>query len=185
LNRIESPRTDDAAIEQDIKAAGADILADRIAGFGKCSMNRYIGTKVINATPMTRADYNTYRGWVMPFNENGDDEGYLVEYLDGGKGNDSRHAGYISWSPKAQFEAAYLEVSDVSGMPPHVQRMHGEVAQLDEKRNKLHAFINGNRYWSEVPTAEQGRLIAQLQAMSAYSEVLWARIKATPTTPQL
>lgn len=72
-------------------------------------MKTYIGTKIIQATPMNRADYNEYRGWPLPENENGADEGYLVEYTDGGKGNDSRHYGYISWSPKAQFEGAYRE----------------------------------------------------------------------------
>lgn len=70
-------------------------------------MQQYIGTKLITSTPMNRADYNIYRGWELPANENGSDDGYLVEYQDGGKPNDSRHAGYISWSPKAQHEAAY------------------------------------------------------------------------------
>lgn len=70
-------------------------------------MKTYIGTKQVAATPMTRQAYNDYRGWELPKNEDGADDGYLVEYLDGGKPNDSRHAGYISWSPKAQFDAAY------------------------------------------------------------------------------
>lgn len=69
--------------------------------------NKYIGTKLITSTLMNRADYNTYRGWELPSNEDGADEGYLVEYMDVGKPNDSRHAGYISWSPKTQHEAAY------------------------------------------------------------------------------
>ena len=38
----------------------------------------YIGTKMINAEPMTRAAYNVFRGWELPADENGDDEGYLV-----------------------------------------------------------------------------------------------------------
>lgn len=70
-------------------------------------MNTYIGTKLIRATAMTRAAYNEYRSWELPANEDGADEGYLVEYLDGGRANDSRHAGYISWSPKDVFERAY------------------------------------------------------------------------------
>lgn len=70
-------------------------------------MKQYIGTKVIRSMPMTRGDYNEYRGWQLPGNENGTDDGYLVEYLDGGKPNDFRHTGYISWSPKAQHDAAY------------------------------------------------------------------------------
>ena len=70
----------------------------------------YIGTKVIHARPMTRQAYNDYRGWQLPDNEDGADDGYLVEYADGGRANDSRHAGYISWSPEDVFERAYCEV---------------------------------------------------------------------------
>ena len=71
----------------------------------------YIGTKVIRALPMTRQEYNDYRGWQLPADEDGDDDGFLVDYFDGGRANDSRHAGYyISWSPKDVFERAYCEV---------------------------------------------------------------------------
>ena len=74
----------------------------------------YIGTKIIRALPMARQEYNDYRGWQLPADENGDDEGYLVEYVDGGKANDSRHAGYISWSPKDVFERAYRSVEGMT-----------------------------------------------------------------------
>ncbi len=70
-------------------------------------MQLHIGTKQVTAKPMTRQAYNDYRGWKLPADEDGTDEGYLVEYLDGGKPNHPAHAGYISWSPKAQFDAAY------------------------------------------------------------------------------
>lgn len=70
-------------------------------------MKRYIGTKLIAAVAMTRAAYNDFRGWALPADENGADDGYLVEYLDGGKPNVPSHAGYVSWSPKEQFDAAY------------------------------------------------------------------------------
>ena len=70
-------------------------------------MKQHIGTKMVNATPMNRAEYNEFRGWLLPADENGADEGYLVEYLDGGEPNTSHYAGYVSWSPKAQFDAAY------------------------------------------------------------------------------
>lgn len=74
---------------------------------------RYIGTKIINAKPMNRQEYNDFRGWTLPADENGDDEGYLVEYLDGGK-NTEQYQGYISWSPKKQFEDAYKPTSGMS-----------------------------------------------------------------------
>jgi hypothetical protein len=70
-------------------------------------MKRYIGTKLINAKPMTRQAYNDFRGWTLPADENGADEGYLVEYVDGGKGNTDHYAGYVSWSPSDVFDRAY------------------------------------------------------------------------------
>lgn len=60
-------------------------------------METYIGTKVIDALPMTRGEYNKFRGWTIPSNENPEDEGYLVEYPD----------HYVSWSPKETFEMYY------------------------------------------------------------------------------
>lgn len=64
-------------------------------------MPTYIGTKVLRATPMTRGEYNAKRDWALPENERAEDEGYLVEY---------EPDGYISWSPKAVFEEAYVPV---------------------------------------------------------------------------
>lgn len=70
-------------------------------------MKRYIGVKEINAQPMTRQAYNDLRGWQLPADENGADEGYLVEYTDGGERNHADYKGYISWSPKGVFDRAY------------------------------------------------------------------------------
>ncbi len=67
----------------------------------------HIGTKLINAVPMTRQAYNDLRGWTVPADENPADEGYLVEYLDGGKANVPGYDGYVSWSPKDVFDRAY------------------------------------------------------------------------------
>lgn len=63
---------------------------------------------------MTRGEYNAYRGWTIPADENPADEGYLVEYQDGGKPNMPKHAGYVSWSPKDVFEAAYQPTTSMS-----------------------------------------------------------------------
>ena len=70
----------------------------------------YEGTKRVHAHPMNRGEYNAYRGWEVPADENPADDGYLVEYLDGGKSNHPGHAGYISWSPKDVFERSYKEL---------------------------------------------------------------------------
>jgi hypothetical protein len=70
-------------------------------------MKQYVCHKVVNAKPMTRQEYNEFRGWTLPSNEEGADEGYLVEYTDGGQPNTLDYAGYVSWSPKAVFERGY------------------------------------------------------------------------------
>lgn len=75
---------------------------------------QYLGTKLINATPMTRAQYNDFRGWQLPDDENGEDEGYLVEYTDPEtKPNTEAYAGYVSWSPKDVFEYSYRRVDAI------------------------------------------------------------------------
>jgi hypothetical protein len=73
-------------------------------------MKAYIGTKLINAKPMTRSEYNIFRKWELPADEDGDDEGYLVEYCDGGKANTEEYCGYISWSPRDVFNTSYRSI---------------------------------------------------------------------------
>jgi hypothetical protein len=141
----------------------------------KENMKTYTGTKILQATPMSRADYNTYRGWQLPENENGADDGYLVEYTDGGKGNDTRHAGYISWSPKVQFDQAYLEIGDVSGIPAHQQRVIAERASLADKHTKLGAFF-GTQIFKSLVQAEREDLAAQHRVMGEYLRILGSRI---------
>jgi hypothetical protein len=77
-------------------------------------MQKHYGTKLVQAKPMNRLEYNNFRGWALPSDENGADAGYLVEYLDGGKPNVEGFAGYVSWSPKEQFEAAYQPLDALS-----------------------------------------------------------------------
>jgi len=77
-------------------------------------MEKHIGVKQVLMQPMNRADYNVYRGWDLPADEDGADEGYLVEYVDGGKPNHKDHDGYISWSPKVQADNAYRRADGMS-----------------------------------------------------------------------
>lgn len=57
-------------------------------------MQKFIGVKLVDAKPMTRGDYNIYRGWDIPADENPADPGYLK---DNGK-------GHIQWDPAEIFE---------------------------------------------------------------------------------
>jgi len=76
-------------------------------------MKEYIGVKRVKGKRMTRQEYNDYRGWDLPSDENGADEGYLIEYLDSPNGNHPKHEGYISWSPEKQFDDAHREVTGI------------------------------------------------------------------------
>jgi hypothetical protein len=71
----------------------------------------YIGTKVIHAQPCTRFAYLELRQWKIPDNEDGNDEGYLIEYADRVENMFPGFQGYISWSPKDVFESAYRKVA--------------------------------------------------------------------------
>lgn len=138
-------------------------------------MKRYIGTKVINAKPMNRLEYNEFRGWTLPADENGADEGYLVEYVDGGKPNTPQYAGYVSWSPKEQFEKAYKFRELRSGLLPHQQRVVDELAELRDKTFALRNFIGSTRF-DDVDVIEQGRMKSQCVHMTSYCEILDLRI---------
>lgn len=77
-------------------------------------MIRCIGTKLVNAQPMSRLAYIQLRGWELPADENGDDAGFLVEYIDGGPANVPGFANYVSWSPSAVFAQSYRPVVGLS-----------------------------------------------------------------------
>jgi hypothetical protein len=63
---------------------------------------------------MTHLAYNEYRGWTLPADEHGEDEGYLIEYEPrlGEESNVKGHEGYVSWTPTQVFDDAYHSVKD-------------------------------------------------------------------------
>ncbi len=101
-------------------------------------MNKYLGKKLVTAIAMTRAMYNDYRGWQLPEDEQHlkDEMGYLVEYADGGRANDPRHEGYISWSPEDVFNKSYTPYNT------WLERLELEQAELQEKLNGLDTALN-------------------------------------------
>ena len=111
-------------------------------------MKTYIGAKIIQAKPMNRADYNVYRGWELPSNENGADDGYLVECMDGGKANDSRHVGYISWSPAEQFDNAYRETTGLTfGLAVEALKKGQKLARAGWNGKCMFVFlVNGSTF---------------------------------------
>ena len=69
-------------------------------------MKSYIGTKIIQAEPMNKFEFMQFSGRDIDgvrLDKYGKSEpGYKVCYPD----------GYISWSPKEQFEIAYREITN-------------------------------------------------------------------------
>lgn len=65
-------------------------------------MRQYIGTKIISAEPMTRADAEAHLGRNVGGDKHGD--GYLVQYSD----------SYQSWSPEDVFSEAYRPINGMT-----------------------------------------------------------------------
>jgi hypothetical protein len=132
-----------------------------------------IGTKMVELTTMNRAEYIKYRGWDLPVDEKGEDEGYLVEYADGGVSNDGRHAGYISWSPKDVADRHYRPVDGMTfGMAI-------EAARLGKKISR--AGWNGKGMWVIYNPGSFGEEIAMTAGSIYYNQGL----KAVEILPHL
>lgn len=130
----------------------------------------FVSHKKVKRLPMSKGDYNTYRGWEQPEDEDETDDGYLVEYLDGGKPNHPEHEGYISWSPKEQFDNGYVKI-----IPEHEQRVRVEREELLVKLEKLETFIDSTPFYS-LSEVEKNDLDSQSIIMNQYLDILDKRI---------
>ena len=92
-------------------------------------MKKYIGTKQIEAEPMTMGEAyekNLLQAGRVPNESEKDKAGYHVKY----------ESGYESWSPAESFEKAY-KVADTP-----LDRMSIEENELVDRVEKLHALFN-------------------------------------------
>ena len=138
-------------------------------------MKEYIGTKIVKAEPMNLGDYNNYRGWTIPEDEDPDREGYLVKYPD----------DYVSWSPKEIFEEAYVRTENnklaitAKGMnsKDFKDRFKAEYKQLTIRAeglsNMLDKMKNGTLEFT--PKCSYEILNRQLEYMKDYKGVLEER----------
>ena len=138
-------------------------------------MEKFIGIKKIEAEPMTRGDYNDFKGWNIPAGENPSDEGYKVKYDD----------NYVSWSPKQAFEEAYSKIGDkplvdtaiLMKSDDYKDRFIAEYQQLVIRYNGLKRMLEN---WDRnelpfVPTCPRSTYNMQIKAMADYIAVLEAR----------
>ena len=134
----------------------------------------YIGTKVVHAVLMNRLDYNKFRGWELPLNEDGNDEGYLVQYTDGGATNVNRFTGYVSWSPRAVFEGSYV-VGIAQPKTTVRSRLVKELAETSDRLEKLQVFCSSETFRG-LPAIEQNDLRMQAATMSSLVPILQRRL---------
>lgn len=104
-------------------------------------------------------------------NEDPKEDGYLVEYQDGGKPNHPDYEGYISWSPKDVFEKAY-QLAET-----HIDRLCIEKKDLAEKFEKCSAFVRSDKFREVVKNDIQAfLLVLQRELMGRYNQVLDYRL---------
>ena len=113
--------------------------------------------------PMTRLEYNQFRGWVLPEGEDPNDPGYLMDF-----------GFHTAWWPADVVDKAFMVLPSA---PSYQQRIHGEHKQLLDRQEKLTVFITSPAFSSLVP-AEQIRLSKQFHLQKQLLEVLGLRIAA-------
>lgn len=128
-------------------------------------MEKYIGTKQVEAEPMTLGDFIETRRRdpyaTDPIPHPVDEMGYLVKYED----------GYESWSPKAVFEKNYYRVGTF------VDRLKVESKEVNTRLEKLKEFINSEKFREVVPEDYPAFLLSlQYELMKRYCDVLKLRI---------
>ena len=126
-------------------------------------MKKYIGTKQIEAEPMTMGEAyerGLLKAGRVPGETHKDDAGYHVKY----------NYGYESWSPAKPFEEAY-RVAD-----SFTDRLKIELEELLEKQGKLQKFFDTDIF-KGLPETKKSLLCAQLGIMQAYSRILADRIR--------
>ena len=113
--------------------------------------------------PMTRLEYNQFRGWTLPEGEDPNDPGYLMDF-----------GFHTAWWPADVVDKAFVMLPPA---PSYQQRVLVEHRQLLDRQEKLTVFITSPAFSSLVP-AEQIRLSKQFHLQKQLLEVLGLRIAA-------
>ena len=136
-------------------------------------MKKYIGTKQIEAEPMTVSEFYhlTRQSQYGEMIENGERDlnGYRVVYEDGFEG----------WMQEDEFKKSYKVADTV------LDRLHIEMRDLYEKMDKLSPFIESGKI-DEVVTDKYQNYLLRLQhyIMSRYINVLECRIGRIDGSPE-
>lgn len=108
-------------------------------------MDLYSGTKIIKAQPMSLGNYNIFKGWTIPENEDAASKGYLVGYSNAdGEFNGPLMDGchHISWSPKDVFDMSYKPSGEMTfGMAIEAAKNGNKVARTGWNGKRMYAVI--------------------------------------------
>ena len=125
----------------------------------KNNMEKYIGTKVVKAEPMTMTEAQKVLGRELK-PATLEEDGYLVEYKD----------GYKSWSPKSMFEEAYREVGSVN-FGGAINLLKAGLAVRRKGWNGKGLFIV-----KQVPSHVTGEIIPNMQSLpQSAKDILMSR----------
>ena len=139
-------------------------------------MHTYIGSRLVLAQPMRQHDYDEYRGsWAVPDPAKQQVEGYLFEDPKG-SANTLAYKGHVSWLPKLNFESEFTDLGNLQEIPPHIQRIHGELAQLHEKLSGLLTFTKSDHFF-KLNYKQRELMLEQSRVMTRYVFILEDRIK--------
>ena len=127
-------------------------------------MKKYIGTKQIEAEPMTMGE--AYRRGLLhagrvPSESEKSKDGYYVKYDN----------GYESWSPKDVFEQSY-RVADT-----FLDRLRIERDELHDRYVKAKNYLSSPLAEKQLTPREKGSLAAQVEFMRQYLFCVEERIK--------
>lgn len=138
-------------------------------------MKQYIGTKRVQAEPMTLGDFieatlrDPYDTDPVPHPV--DEQGYYIKYED----------GYTSWSPKEVFEKHYRKAET------YLDRIMIEYTEVKDRLDKCKSFVASPKFREVLPNDYSAFLLAlQCNLMDSYCEILGKRIDdamGEPYTP--
>ena len=131
------------------------------------SMVAFAGVSLVHATTMTRQEYNDFRGWQLPDNENGADVGYLIEDR-AGKKNTDQLDGFVQWLPVDEFTRKYSQAETPQ------DRVRLEQRELNQKLDALENFLDKGQP-AFIDDEQWALLQEQHKHMDAYNDVLTKR----------
>ena len=109
-------------------------------------MEQYIGSKIVQAETMSWGEYNAAHGWPVSNNEAKSAEGYEVRYQD----------GYVSWSPKEVFEAAYRRTDGMNfGLALEAAKKGMRIARKGWNGKGMYVFlVHGMDFCTDADLSE-------------------------------